>query len=59
MLLGLMPWYERETRIKLLRFTMPGLFNIAHFQNQRKTVVLCAPRAGPQSENDSSGMTLD
>jgi hypothetical protein len=36
-----MPWYELETRTKLMRFTLPRLFNIAHFQNQRKTVVLC------------------
>jgi hyperosmotically inducible protein len=36
-----MRWPELETRITLMRFTMPRLFNIAHFQNQRKTAVLC------------------
>jgi hypothetical protein len=54
-----MPWYELETRIKLMRFTMPRLFNIAHFQNQRKTVVLCMnalqTRAGGRQVNGWKG----
>src|ERR1700687_6101881 len=57
--LGLMPWYELETRIKLMRFTLPRLFNIAHFQNQRKTVVLCMnalqTRAGGRQVNGWKG----
>jgi hypothetical protein len=36
-----MRWYEPETQIMLMRFTMPRLFNIAHLQNQRKTALLC------------------
>jgi hypothetical protein len=39
---GLTRWYVLETPIMLMRFTMPRLFNIAHFQNQRKT----SPRHG-------------
>jgi hypothetical protein len=38
---GLKRWYVLETPIMLMRFTMPRLFNIAHFQNQRQTAVLC------------------
>ena len=34
-----MRWYEFGTQIMLMRFTMPRLFNIAHSQNLRKTVV--------------------
>jgi len=39
--------YELGTRAIVVRFTMPRLSNIAHFQSQRKAAVLCAnsPRA--------------
>jgi hypothetical protein len=46
---GLTRWYVLETPIMLMRFTMPRLFNIAHFQNQRKTsrvVYGCAANSG-------------
>jgi hypothetical protein len=55
-----MRWYELKTQITLMRITMPRLFNIAHFQNQRKTAVLSMnalqPRAGGRQVKGRRGL---